>query len=180
MNPPSDDDPRETLNLTVSSLRLVGGILLLIAAVPLGMGAIVWALGGFGPWRIDMYRATLYLSPGLADLAFAHFLAHRQRWAAVAATTITAVIAILAAAVALSLAVTLMDDASWVTALLLILCLVFTLATGVVAYRVPRTLDALDRLEASTRRPAFEPILDVPPAAPPAVPLHEHGRRDLD
>ena len=169
-HPHRPGDPWEMMELAVSSLRLLGGILLLFSALAtmivflrdrLTFGGLAWEA-----WA----RGLMYVPPGLIFLVLAHFLARRRRWAAVAAIALTTIAFVAVLLSWASLAMLMLHEQSWMMLTVVAFGFAVVFAVGRLLFHLTKTFDAMRQLQPRERERSFEPIL--PPAPPlPVSPL---------
>jgi hypothetical protein len=173
-------EPWEVVHLAAASLRLVGGIFLLMGVLGILALMLVLRFDDYAAHRviIRFFTNTLpYLAAGGAFVFVAHVVNRRRRWAVVVAMCLTSAACLVALAVLVSL-IALAHTGEFESLLMtipIVLVGAFTFALGRLIFHLAATFEALRQLD--NPRPStigFEP-LGMPPVAgvvlpPPPLP----------
>jgi hypothetical protein len=159
------DDPAEVIGLAVSSLRLIGGIMLLFTTLSVTI-ALLAGIAGQSSSPEQWIRAAMYVPLALTYFLAAHFLARRHVWAAVAAIVLTILTLVGSAVVSTALIVLLVTwDFPVLTLIPAAAGVLFTGAVAVLARHLTKTFYAIRQIEPTRRQQAFELL----PGAGPRV-----------
>ena len=168
-------DPWEVLQLAVSSLRLIGGILLMLAAlgtltliVRLRLGSL---LDGDEIVVQFLARTVPYILAGGCFLGVAHFLKRRHSWAAVVAICLTSgacLVALLLLGSMIVLVQTPEYDSAWMAFPILVVALI-AFALGRLVVHLTSTFQAMREIENPQPGGGFEPVGVLPVLPPPQL-----------
>ena len=181
-------DPAETLDLAVRSLRLLGGIVLLWAALGTMTMILRFRMVDLSDDVDDDALAAFaastapYVAGGSLLLVFAHYLRRRRTWAAVAATAVVTVMFVTSAFALLGMIVYMLGEYDTLFMLVpIVFAAALVYALGQLTYHLTRTHDAIRRLDREEFG-GFEPIVATPTTPSPlpitTAPLHSHGGPD--
>ena len=167
-------EPWEVIHLAAASLRLVGGIMLLLGVAGVLTLALVLGFDGFDPDRlvVRFFTNTLpYIVAGGAFLFAARYVNRRRRWAVVVALCLTSGACLLALAVLVSLiALARMGEfESIFMAIPIVLVVAFTFALGRLIFHLAATFEAMRQLD--NPRPTTIGFEAIPTLPPPPLPV---------
>jgi hypothetical protein len=171
------DDPHDVISMAASSLRLVGGILLLLVAI--GMTSIglefEWEqlINGDGRLVGALLRTMSCALVGAAFLVAAFFVKRRHAWAAIMGMCLSAMATLAGIILAAALFVLLgtpQFGSPWFCVPMLLVAL-FTFAVGTLTFHLSRTLAAIRLLNPRPTGRGFEaiPPLRASPLPPPPL-----------
>jgi peptidoglycan/LPS O-acetylase OafA/YrhL len=174
-------DPLDVLDVAAASLRLIGGILLLVAVLGMLSLIVEFSVEDFfnstQPLVETLVRLVPYVLGGGAFLGVAYFVKRRRRWAAIVAICLTAMAALVSLIVLAALFV-LMDRTrgfeSPLMCIPLLLVALFTFALGQLTFHLTKTIAAIRYLDPRPYpRVGFEAIPSVRAAPMPPPPLSD-------
>jgi peptidoglycan/LPS O-acetylase OafA/YrhL len=175
------DEPWEVVHLAAASLRLVGGIFLLMGVAGMLTLGLVLGFDGFDPDRVLLRFVTNtlpYLAAAGAFLYAARYVNRRRRWAVVVALCLTSGACLVAMAVLVSLIALAQtrEFESILMAIPIVLVAAFTYACGRLIFHLAATFEAMRQLD--NPRPStigFEAIPTLPDVVLPPPPLPVPG-----
>ena len=167
-------DPLDVLNLAAASLRLIGGILLLVAAFAVLWFAIEFSIDDFfgseKPY-LRLARLVPYIFGGGAFLILAFFVKRRHLWAAIVSIVLSALVTLISLILLGALFVMMQAPqfaSPWMGVPILLVAS-FTFAVGQVTFHLTKTPEAMRYLDPN-QRGGFETVPPPPLRASPLPP----------
>jgi hypothetical protein len=178
-------DPHDVLNVAAASLRLIGGILILLATFGVLSLIVEFRLEDFFKDHAAIVEALVRLVPyvlgGAAFLGVAHFVKRRHLWAVIVAICLTGLAALVSLIVLAALFVLMERSNAFASPLSPLMCIpmlliaLFTFALGQLIFHLTKAIGAIRYLDPQPGpRGGFEAMAPMRATMPPPPLMDQH------